>query len=215
MVTGTSVLGVKFDGGIIIAADTLGSYGSLARFRDCPRVMKVNECSVLGAGGDYADYQHLKAMIEQKVLDEDNLNDGFNYTPKSLFNWLTRIMYHKRSNFNPLWNTLVIGGLQDGEPYLGYIDKLGVAYTNDTVATGFGSYLAAPMLRDGLEKNPKMTEADAKQLIDRALRVLFYRDARSWNRYQLAIVTKDGVRIEGPLSSKTDWSVAHVAKGIQ
>lgn len=41
MVTGTSVLGVKFTGGVIIAADMLGSYGSLARFRNISRLMKV------------------------------------------------------------------------------------------------------------------------------------------------------------------------------
>lgn len=42
MVTGTSVLGVKFNGGVIIAADMLGSYGSLARFRNISRLMKVS-----------------------------------------------------------------------------------------------------------------------------------------------------------------------------
>ncbi len=42
MVTGTSVLGVKFTGGVIIAADMLGSYGSLARFRNISRLMKVS-----------------------------------------------------------------------------------------------------------------------------------------------------------------------------
>ena len=67
MTTGTSVLGVKFDGGVIIAADTLGSYGSLARYRNCSRVMKVNNNTILGAGGDYADYQFLKSIIEQNV----------------------------------------------------------------------------------------------------------------------------------------------------
>lgn len=41
MVTGTSVLGVKFTGGVVIAADMLGSYGSLARFRNISRLMKV------------------------------------------------------------------------------------------------------------------------------------------------------------------------------
>jgi 20S proteasome subunit beta 7 len=64
---GTSVLGMKFKDGVLIAADTLGSYGSLARFRNCPRVMKVNENIVLGAGGDYADYQYLQRIIQQKV----------------------------------------------------------------------------------------------------------------------------------------------------
>ena len=32
--SGTSILAIKYDGGIMMAADTLGSYGSLARFRD-------------------------------------------------------------------------------------------------------------------------------------------------------------------------------------
>lgn len=47
MVTGTSVLGVKFSGGVIIAADMLGSYGSLARFRNISRLMKVKQSAVL------------------------------------------------------------------------------------------------------------------------------------------------------------------------
>ena len=67
MTTGTSVLAVKFDGGVIIAADKVGSYGSMARYRTCSRVMKVNDCTVLGGGGDYADYQFIKSVIEQRV----------------------------------------------------------------------------------------------------------------------------------------------------
>jgi 20S proteasome subunit beta 7 len=49
-------------------------------------------------------------------IDEECLNDGFQYTPKSLFSWMTRVLYNRRSNFNPLWNTFVVGGIQDGEP---------------------------------------------------------------------------------------------------
>ena len=67
IVTGTSVIGIKFDGGVLIAADTLGSYGSLARYRDVSRILKVNDCTVLGASGDYADFQYLSSIIEQRV----------------------------------------------------------------------------------------------------------------------------------------------------
>lgn len=67
MVTGTSVLGVKFEGGVVIAADMLGSYGSLARFRNISRIMKVNNSTMLGASGDYADFQHVKQVIDQMV----------------------------------------------------------------------------------------------------------------------------------------------------
>ena len=65
--TGTSVLGIKFDGGIVIAADKLGSYGSLARFKNLSRLLKINDTTVIGAGGDYADFQHLSDIINQKV----------------------------------------------------------------------------------------------------------------------------------------------------
>lgn len=215
MVTGSSVLGVKFDGGVIIAADTLGSYGSLARYRNCQRVMKVNSTTVMGAGGDYADYQFIKSLIEQKVIDDECLNDGFQYTPKSLYSWLTRVMYNRRSQFNPLWNTLIIGGLQDGEPFLGYVDKIGVAFEGPSLASGYGAYIAQPIMRDTLEKKGKLTETEAKDLIDRCMKLLFYRDARSWNKYEIAVVTKDGTKIEGPISSKTNWEVAHMIKGYE
>lgn len=45
----------------------LGSYGSLARYRDFSRVSKVNNSTVIGCGGDIADFQFLKSIIEQRV----------------------------------------------------------------------------------------------------------------------------------------------------
>lgn len=65
--TATSIVAFKFNEGVIIAGDILGSYGSLARFRNCPRVMKVNENIILGAGGDYGDFQYVRDLIEQKM----------------------------------------------------------------------------------------------------------------------------------------------------
>nr|XP_011417423.1 proteasome subunit beta type-4 [Crassostrea gigas] len=214
-VTGTSVLGLCFDGGVIIAADMLGSYGALARYRNLSRVMKVNDSAAIGISGDYADYQFMKSVIEQRVIDEECLNDGFQYTPKSLFSWMTRVLYNRRSNFNPLWNTFIVGGVQDGEPFLGYIDKIGVAYNDPTIASGYGAYIAAPLLRDAFEANPKMSLAEAEKKIDECMKVLYYRDARSLNKYEVAIVTKDGTMIKSPIVSETNWEVAHMIKGYE
>ncbi|XP_014777892.1 proteasome subunit beta type-4 [Octopus bimaculoides] len=215
IVTGTSVLGVAVKDGILLAADTLGSYGSSARFKNCSRVMKVNESTVLAAGGDVADFQYLKTIIEQRVNDENCYDDGFNYNPRSLFSWLTRVMYNRRSKYDPLWNTFAIGGMHEGKPFLGYVDKIGIAYTSDTLATGFGAYLARPILRDALEKNPDMSMSEAKTLIMKAMKILFYRDARSLNKFEIVSVTKDGATIEGPLSAKVDWSIANLICGYE
>ena len=64
MVTGTSVLGVTFEGGVMLAADTLGSYGSLARFRSLSRVRKVTDTCAVAASGDYADFQYMDRLFE-------------------------------------------------------------------------------------------------------------------------------------------------------
>ncbi|ESP00519.1 hypothetical protein LOTGIDRAFT_230810 [Lottia gigantea] len=215
VVTGTSVLGLKFNGGVIIAADMLGSYGSLARFRNISRLNRVNDSTVIGCGGDYADYQFLKSVIEQRVIDEECLDDGFGFTPKSMFSWLTRVLYNRRSKFNPLWNVYVVAGLQDEEPFLGYIDKIGVAYESPSISSGFGSHIALPILREEMEKNPNMNEKDATELIQRCMKLLYYRDARSLNKYQYAVITKAGAKIHGPIVPESNWEIAHLIQGYE
>ncbi|KGL80654.1 Proteasome subunit beta type-4, partial [Tinamus guttatus] len=210
MVTGASVLGSKFDGGVVIAADTLGSYGSLARFRNVSRLLRVNDTTMLGASGDYADFQYLKQVIDQMVIDEELLGDGHSYSPKAIHSWLTRVMYNRRSKINPLWNTVVIGGFYNGERFRGSGDMLGVAYEAPTVATGYGAFLAQPLMREALEKKPVLTKEEARDLIERCMKILYYRDARSFNRYELAIATEKGVEVEGPLTLEANWDIAHL-----
>uniref|UniRef100_A0AAX7U640 Proteasome subunit beta n=1 Tax=Astatotilapia calliptera TaxID=8154 RepID=A0AAX7U640_ASTCA len=197
MVTGTSVLGVKFTGGVVIAADMLGSYGSLARFRNISREQQHHPGNGVSA------------------IDEELLGDGHSYSPKAVHSWLTRVMYNRRSRMNPLWNTVVIGGFYNGESFLGYVDKLGVAYEAPTVATGFGAYLAQPLMREVVENKVEITKQEARELVERCLKVLYYRDARSYNRHEIAIVTEEGVEILGPLSSETNWDIAHMVSGFE
>lgn len=207
--TTTTVIGVKYDKGCVIAADTLGSYGSLARFRDCPRVMKVNDLILLGNGGDYADYQYLKDVIEQKIIDEQCIGDGLHLKPRSMHCWLTRVLYNKRCKMDPLWSNYIVAGIQDGEPFLGAVDKLGTAYEDAAIATGLGAYMATPLLREAVDKGG-LDEATAKALVRKCMEVLFYRDARAFQRYQLGVVTSSGVNIEDVTELTPNWSVAHM-----
>jgi len=212
--TASSLVGLQYNKGVIIAGDILGSYGSLARYRNCPRVMKVNDNIILGAGGDYGDFQYVRSLIEQKIIDEECLDDGFKLKPKSLHCWLTRVMYNRRSRFDPFWNNFIVGGIQDGKPYLATVDKLGTAYLDKIICTGYGAHMATPLLRDAYDRNPDPTKENALELVKKNMEVLFYRDARSFPKYQIAVIDMDdGVTIEGPLEVKQDWSVAHMVDG--
>lgn len=221
VVNGSSVLGLAFDGGVIIAADTLVSYGSMARFRNCDRIYKVNNHTVVAASGDYADYQYLTNIIRQKQIREKQWNDGIELYPKNLHSWITRVAYNKRSKFEPLWNAWLVGGLQPNpdndnkeEPFLGFVDKLGTSYKSNVICTGFGSHMATPLFRELTEHRDTLpTEAEARALVTKCMEVLYYRDARSLPRYQVAVIKADGVNVEGPIEFKGNWQIAKLVEG--
>ena len=50
-------------------------------------------------------------------VTSDALNDGHHYTPDSIFSYLTRVMYARRTKINPLWNRIIVGGYEDKTPY--------------------------------------------------------------------------------------------------
>mmetsp|Transcript_31794 Transcript_31794/g.95551 ORF Transcript_31794/g.95551 Transcript_31794/m.95551 type:complete len:264 (+) Transcript_31794:756-1547(+) len=215
IVTGTSVLGIRCSDGVVMAADTLGSYGSLARFRDVERLCPVGDRAIVGGSGDIADFHALKHMMEDLVTENIEWSDGHPIEPRSVHTYLTRVMYGRRSKMNPLWNTLVVGGFSDGQGYLGYVDKVGVAYTDPTIATGYGAYIALPLMRDAVERNPEITCAEAKIVLERCLKVMYYRDARSLNRYQIATATAEGVSVSEPQTAETNWDIAEFVKGYE
>lgn len=67
--------------------------------------------------------------------------------------------------------------------FLAYVDLLGVTYSASTLATGYGAYIAQPLLRKAVEgREDTLTEHEARTILEDALRVLFYRDARSINQ---------------------------------
>ncbi|XP_035792572.1 proteasome subunit beta type-4-like [Anopheles albimanus] len=214
--TGSSVVGLMFQDGVVIAADKLISYGSLARFHDVDRVYRINDKTILGIGGDFADFQYIKRHIDQKVIDDQCLDDKNEMKPRSFYNWLTRVMYNRRSDFNPLYLDLVIGGMQDGEPFLGHVNLRGRSYTSNVVATGYGTHLALPLLREYSE-NPAayqtLKQPQATDLMKRVMEVLWYRDCRSDPKYSQAICTTAGVQLDADCFVAQNWDLAHTIKG--
>lgn len=67
IVTGTSVLGLRYKNGIMLASDTLASYGSLARFMDVRRLHALGDNTVIGMSGDLSDMQYLLHEVD-KIL---------------------------------------------------------------------------------------------------------------------------------------------------
>jgi 20S proteasome subunit beta 7 len=193
-----------------MCADTLGSYGSLARFRSLERIRKVDDFTTIGASGEYSDFQYIMELVEQ-LMDEQYCNDdGFSFSPNSIYKYLVRVMYQRRSKLNPLWNSLVVCGFRNGKHFLGYTDLYGSNYEDDHVATGFGAHLSKPILRKFMEQKGNDTnnisEEEAREVLERCMRVLYYRDARASDKIQMSIVNNQGVNITKPYQIKSEWT---------
>lgn len=93
---------------------------------------------------------------------------------------------------------------------MGTVDKLGTAFEDDAICTGYGAHMALPLMRDFLQKNPHPTEQQAKDLVHKCLEILYYRDARSCPKYQYAILNSKGIEISDLVDVKQDWSLANM-----
>ena len=101
-----------------MAADTLGSYGSLARFTDLRRIISAGDRVLVAAGGEISDFQFIQDELEKLDVANARAEDGKALSPSEVFNYLTTIMYNRRNKFKPLWNSLVIAGEEDGKLYV-------------------------------------------------------------------------------------------------
>jgi len=213
MVTGGSVVAMKYAGGVLVATDTLASYGSLARYDGISRMAKVGIANdtLLAAGGDYSDYQAIIKMIEQKSVAEFAMDDGSSLSASALHHWLTRVMYNRRSKMDPLWNSVVIAGFRGGKAYLGSSDMYGTMFEDDFVGTGLGGHLAIPLIRKGWRED--MPEEEARKLLTDCMRVLFYRDTRASSEIQIGVVSAAGSTVGEPFKIDTFWEHPEFVRG--
>ena len=223
--TGTSVLGIKYKDGVVIAADNLASYGSLARFTDVHRLKSFNRKSVVGFGGDVSDMQYLDRLLKSLDVEENYSGGGAvgeevdpNMSAKNLHAYLSKVMYKRRSDFNPLWNALLIGGLdENNKPFLAFADLLGTTYSSPSLATGFGAHLAQPILRRVVpteESSRDLSKEQAVEAIKECMKVLFYRDARSMPEYSIAVIDGSGVDLkQSEKLENQSWAFAEQIRG--
>jgi 20S proteasome subunit beta 7 len=194
------------------------SYGSLARFTDVKRLRIFNDATVIGFGGDVSDMQYLDRLLNSLDVKENFASPGHSLNAKNLHTYLSKILYKRRSDFNPLWNHILVAGFDGNDkPFLSSADLLGTTFSSPSLATGFGAHLAQPLLRRLVPDESvveSITKEQAVAAVKECMQVLYYRDARSMDEYSIAVITKDGVELkENEKLEKQSWAFAETIRG--
>lgn len=181
----------------------------LCAHNSCPTLctQAVSNCVLVGASGEVSDFTYIQTLLEELTTGDYCAEDGHQMSPSDVYQYLTRVLYNRRNKFDPLWNSLVVAGVdaRTGEAFLGCVGMIGTHYTDAHVATGFGAQLARPLFRE--KHREDMSAAEARELLEDALRVCYYRDKNSINKFQVATVTATGTTLSEPFALPTEWSL--------
>ena len=126
----------------------------------------VNGTTVIGFTGELSDFDYIMTLLEELNTADFCEDDGKELSPREIYAYLTRVMYNRRNKFDPLWNSLVVAGMKNGESFLGTVGMIGQHYADSHVAAGFGNHMARPLFRE--KHTDDMSEAEARALMGKA-----------------------------------------------
>ena len=213
--SGSSVIGLKYNNGVIIASDTLMCYGgSLSLMHSRERIKVLNERTVIGYSGEFSDMQETSRILNELIL-EDQLETNRNGVmgPVELGHYLSSLHYYQRNRLDPYLNSAIVGGIDfNGDVVLMQVDPFGTFLTGNYFTTAFANYFACSLLRNEYPKNPnELTKEQAMNLIRKCFEVLFYRDSKAGDEIQYIVLEKVGnnqLKTEdGVFKLDTKWNI--------
>jgi len=62
-----------------------------------------------------SDFQYIQNILDELIIDEFTAQDGHSLGPAEIHEYLSQVLYARRSKMDPLWNSLLVGGFKDGK----------------------------------------------------------------------------------------------------
>jgi proteasome beta subunit len=186
--TGATVVGIKCSDGVVVATDSLITWGTHVLTDKGVKAFKLTDTIVLASAGLTSDYQmlvnRLKAQIKLYELGQKK-----DITVKALSKMLANTLYARR--MAPLYVQTVVVGVDGDGPQLYGLDMGGSLIPDEFTATGTGTAPAFGVLEEGYK--PTLTVKDAEAIAVNAVKAGIARDAQSGGEIRVFSVTEGGV----------------------
>jgi len=186
--TGTTLVAVEFDGGVVIGADSRTSMGTWVANRVTDKLTPVTDSIYACRSGSAADTQAITDVVKYK-LNFAEIEQGRPATVRDAAMAFKEICYEYRDS---LMAGLIVAGydkVNGGSVWCVPVGGMCVRQPM-TIGGSGSSYLYGMM--DHMYKE-KMAQADCEKLVLQAVTQAIRRDGSSGGCCRMAIITKDGV----------------------
>jgi len=180
--TGTSTLGITFDGGVVVGADHRATMGHFIANKSVQKLFQIGDKLALTTAGLVGHAQSLSRTLSAEVALFE-LRRQQSMTVKGAATLTANILSGR-----PHWVQLLIVGIDEDGGHVYSIDSAGGSIPDVYCATGSGSPYMYGVLEDQFKSG--MTEKEALMVAAKALLASAQRDAASGNGMDLAVITQ-------------------------
>ena len=181
--TGTSTLGITFDGGVVVGADHRATMGHFIANKSVQKLFGISDYVALTTAGLVGHAQSLSRTLSAELRLYE-LKHGKPMTVKGAATLTANILTGR-----PHYVQLLIVGVDDSGSSVYSIDSAGGSIPDVYCATGSGSPYMYGVLEDQFRE--AMSETDALKVAAKALLASAQRDAASGNGMDLAVITPE------------------------
>jgi proteasome beta subunit len=187
-----TALGLRFDGGVVLAADRRVSYNGFILSKSARKVFLINERVGVSTAGLPGDFQELVDVLKYNITMYELESERI-ATPTNVAKLLSIMLYQGR--FSGIYYAeLIVGGIDNSGPKIFVLDPAGGLMEESFSAVGSGAQIATGILERFFKEG--MSEKEAVELAERAMREAISRDALSGDGIDLLIITNRGNRME-------------------
>ncbi|MBJ28672.1 MAG: proteasome subunit beta [Euryarchaeota archaeon] len=181
--TGTSTVGITYDGGVVVGADHRATMGHFIANKSVQKLFRISDNVALTTAGLVGHAQSLSRVLaaELKLFE---LKRDQPMTVKGAATLTANILSGR-----PHYVQLLIVGIDDSGPSVYSIDSAGGSIPDVYCATGSGSPFMYGVLEDQYEDS--MSRDDALALAAKSLLASAQRDAASGNGMDLAVINAE------------------------
>lgn len=186
--TGTTIMAVQFNGGVVLGADTRTSTGDYVANRASRKISKVHDKIFVCRCGSAADTQALTQFV-QNYLNQHTVELGEEPSVLTAANLFRMIAYNNKDR---MMAGLLIAGYDEkrgGQVYS--IPLGGTLHKVPFACDGSGSGYVAGLIDEYFR--PNMTKDEALAFVQKTVAHAMSRDGSSGGCVRTLVVTKDGL----------------------